>query len=238
MSEILETMDYSIFRDITSNREVDSIHVRKLATSIKRKNLLSLHPILVNSNMEIIDGQHRLEAAKYLQIPIYYIISDGIGKIDISVINSNQKKWSINDYINYFTIEKVAEFEVLSKFINQHSWIKSTTALQLLSSSGKYSREGLQSGEIEVDNLELANDIATLAEKIRCVYLGFDFVFTSGFIKALRICFKNENFKPNQLIDQLKEQPRTLVKCVSTDQYIELIEQIYNYHKKYKINLR
>ena len=42
---------------------------------MKKKYLVS--PILVNEKMEVIDGQHRLQAQKELNLPTYYIKNKG-----------------------------------------------------------------------------------------------------------------------------------------------------------------
>ena len=233
-SQIESTEDYTIFKEITSNREVDEKHVRKLMSSIRTKNLLELNPIIVNNSMQVIDGQHRLEAAKRLKETIYYVVSDKLSKSDIAELNANQKKWSLNDYINYFTIEGVESFQILSKFINTHSWIKPTTALKLVSSSGKYDRASFYSGKIDVDNVYQAHQVATLCTKIRNLYVGYDFVYTSMFIMAIRQCFSTPEFNEDVLIEQIQRQPRTLVQCVNTDQYLELLQELYNYRKHHK----
>lgn len=60
--QIYKTKDYTSFRAIVSNREVNKAHVKKLAASIRKKNLLYIRPVIVNDRMEIIDGQHRVAA--------------------------------------------------------------------------------------------------------------------------------------------------------------------------------
>ena len=69
---IVKTTDYSIFKKINGNRGISHSHVTKLTAAIARRNLLQLFPIIVNEKMEIVDGQHRLWAAKRLKLPIYY----------------------------------------------------------------------------------------------------------------------------------------------------------------------
>jgi len=86
--EIQSTTNYSIFTSITSNREVNEAHVKALMKSIQENNLLSINPIMVNTEFGVIDGQHRLEAAERLSERIYYIVSDKVSKADISVLNS------------------------------------------------------------------------------------------------------------------------------------------------------
>mgnify|MGYP003676458481 CR=1 FL=1 len=68
------TKSYSIFNSIIGNRNLDSKNLKRIKESINEIGLQM--PILVNQNKSIIDGQHRLQAAKELEIPITYTIAD------------------------------------------------------------------------------------------------------------------------------------------------------------------
>jgi hypothetical protein len=99
--KIENTSDYSIFKQVNFNREKNLRHIKNLKAILLKENLLHLHPILVNEKMEVVDGQHRLEAAKELSLPIFYI------KSDLSydhILNSNlfQKKLSLKDVIKFY----------------------------------------------------------------------------------------------------------------------------------------
>lgn len=71
--QILKTSSYTRFNSMRGNRKVSERHVRSLVNSISNRNLLAANPILVDEAMNVIDGQHRLEAARKLNTPIYYI---------------------------------------------------------------------------------------------------------------------------------------------------------------------
>jgi ParB-like nuclease domain len=74
--EILKTRDYEQFKTITSNRDVNRLHVKKLSESIKQKNLLWAKPPLVNEKNQLIDGQHRLEACQLIGADFFYIVAE------------------------------------------------------------------------------------------------------------------------------------------------------------------
>ena len=59
---IYVTRDYSMFKTVTGNREVDKGHVQKLKREIQKKDLDL--PIFINENDEVVDGQHTLQARK------------------------------------------------------------------------------------------------------------------------------------------------------------------------------
>ena len=84
MSTIYKTTDYSQFKFLPGNRKIAG---NILIESILEKNKLATHPIVVSKDMFVIDGQHRLDAASSLGIPIYYIIDEDFEPDDITLVS-------------------------------------------------------------------------------------------------------------------------------------------------------
>ena len=82
-----------------SNREVTLN--KKLENSILQKGII--RPIIVNSTMQIIDGQHRYSIARKYGLPVYYV-SVNKEMNDIIKINNTACKWRVIDYINKYVI--------------------------------------------------------------------------------------------------------------------------------------
>ena len=99
---VKNTLDYSIFQNYTTNRDVRMGHVADLVNSIETRNLLYTQPITVNEEYFVIDGQHRLAAAKSLGLPIYYIVCPGLTERDIPRLNSVMKLWLMADYLDHY----------------------------------------------------------------------------------------------------------------------------------------
>lgn len=102
--QILRTKDLSIFKTVEFNRDKSKKHIRDVVKIIKKENLLHLHPILVNESMEVIDGQHRLEAAKELGLEIFYIKS-ALSYEHILSSNLIQKNASLTDVIKFYAVK-------------------------------------------------------------------------------------------------------------------------------------
>ena len=103
--------EYYNLKFIESNRKANNQNVNKLIKSIQDNNLLHAAPIIVqvssNNDLQIIDGQHRYLAAKYLRVPIYiHILSDAKYNIHsshiMSSLNSNQKNWGLGDFAHHY----------------------------------------------------------------------------------------------------------------------------------------
>ncbi len=102
MAKIQSTKDYDMFKKHENNRDIDSGNLRRIMASIQTQNMLEFRPILVDSKMRIIDGQHRLEAAKKLDVEVFYQINEESSHEDIALLNSAQKRWYTQDYMNYY----------------------------------------------------------------------------------------------------------------------------------------
>ena len=93
--QIKSTKNYNLFTKIIGNRHLDAKNVKRIKESVEAIGLQT--PIMVNYKHGIIDGQHRLQVAKELEIPIdYYVVSnfkeENIHDLQIS------KKWTAFDF--------------------------------------------------------------------------------------------------------------------------------------------
>ncbi len=220
------TKDYSIFKDFSSNREVDPKHVNKLKAAIEKKNLLHVNPIIVDDQMRVIDGQHRLAAAAALMVEIFYIQSN-IDRKDISILNSNQKNWRAMDYINFYTIEHVDSFVQFSRLMNKYPEMSISALLTLSNSENHRNIVELKSGYLDVQNIHECIEICDFCKSLFSKY-QYCFVYDSRFPLAISRCLNTENFKLEILEEKIAASPRSLVQCHTTKQYLEMIEEIYN----------
>ncbi len=94
--EVLKSKDYSAFKTFiySGHFNVSEEHLDHLVKSIQEKNFLKDFPIIVNSKLEILDGNHRYYAAKRLNIPFYYwIISDAELERINKEVQERSNKW-------------------------------------------------------------------------------------------------------------------------------------------------
>jgi len=115
------TRDYNIFNIIESNRAVGERHVAKLADKMKERDLMEDFPILVDNNMNIIDGQHRFFARKLLGLPVYYNVSNVATCKDIHNVNTVSKNWQAMDYLKYYILSGKVEYIKFKKFMDDYS---------------------------------------------------------------------------------------------------------------------
>ena len=121
---VQSTMDYSIVKHMMGNRVVNPSNVEKIKLSMSSKQLVV--PAILNGRMEVIDGQHRLEACKQLGKPFYFIIVEGYSLNEVQMVNANMKNWNNDDFLESF-IElykcgqnEFANYVILRDFCKKH----------------------------------------------------------------------------------------------------------------------
>ena len=65
-TSVMKSNNYDMFKFMEGNRKISSTNLNQIISSMKEKQLVI--PITVNEKFEIIDGQHRFSACKYLNL--------------------------------------------------------------------------------------------------------------------------------------------------------------------------
>lgn len=95
--------------------------------------------------------------------------------------------------------------------------------------------ERFREGRFVAKNEIVAYEYARLIKEVKKVYAGAERV---SFVLALVACLKKPQFSFEEFMDKLKYKSTMLVDCTTTTSYLSLIEEIYNYKRKEKVNLR
>jgi hypothetical protein len=236
--QVHTTSDYSLFKTLNGNRDVNHLHLSRLKDSMKKNHLTTI--IMVNENFEIIDGQHRFLISQELKLPINYIISKDYGLHEVQILNANMKNWTIIDYVNGFCDLGYKEYIIYRDFVNEYGFTNQVSLALLTGEHHSGTNEVSNStkfkeGKLKIKDLNYSKKIADKIMMIEPYYKGF---MRRSFIYAMITLFKNENFEFTEFLAKLKQQPTTLQDCTSVTQYKVLIEEIYNYRRREKINLR
>lgn len=158
--EILKTEQYELFKFKDENREINFNKVASLKSRLINDGR-QIIPIIVNSNMEIIDGQHRFKALKELGWSIMYYIDDSVSSKDLISINNSQRNWGLNDFIHYHASLGTKTFVGLEKVCKQYEFPLKVVLSAL--SKGKYIKEHkIKDGNLELSVEEFEEGIKTL----------------------------------------------------------------------------
>ena len=89
-------------------------------------------------------------------------------------------------------------------------------------------------GLFKISSYKEACDIANNAEKLKTFYKGYK---RRAFVQAMIHLLNHENFDINILLRKLKYQSSKLVDCTRTKTYLILLQEIYNFQSRKKVNL-
>jgi hypothetical protein len=250
VNKVYKTNDLSIFKQIGGNRVPNPQHVKRLKTSIIENGMLC-NPILVNEKMEVIDGQHRLIASQEAKSDVYYIILKGYSLKEVHTLNLNQKNWTKKDFMDGYADMGIKSYIKLRDFVKKNEDFTFNDCIALCSNISGSQNAGatkyrLVNPEFSIQEVftegtwigkdfDLANEWANKIRLIKPYYSNYN---RSIFVLTMITLFKNENFDYSDFMHKVRLQPKALVDCANREQQRLLIEEIYNYRSRNKVNLR
>lgn len=114
--EVFETNDYGLFKRLKGNRDVNN--VKGIVRSIKQVGYI-MNPIIVNENMEVIDGQNRIEALQQLELPVHYYVVNGATIDTARALNLGRANWKPLDYAKSYAEEGDTSYQLLIKILDE-----------------------------------------------------------------------------------------------------------------------
>jgi hypothetical protein len=248
VNKVYKTNDLSMFKSIDGNRVPNLQHIKRLADSIRVYGM-KCNPILVNEKMEVIDGQHRLMAAKEAKSFIYYIVVNGYDLHEVHTLNLNQKNWTKKDFMEGYANMGIESYIKLRDFSIKNSDYVFSDCIALVQNNTSWGSKTLtqkihknnnvteifEEGTWKHNDINLAQEYANKIRMIKPYYLGYN---RTGFVTTMIGLLQKEIFDFNEFMHKLRLQPTAMVDCANRDQYRTLIEDIYNYKSRNKVNLR
>lgn len=230
------TTDYNLFKIDPRNREVNQVKLEKLYDSVASKNLLREFPILVDEQLTVIDGQHRLKVAEALNVPVYYIVSNVATIEDVVLTTANVTKWSNADYLHRWCVEGKPDYVNLRNFWNKYKFAKGKKFLSLHQSMQlchygdlPCMNRDFQYGRYQCNDLDFAEKVAKMAIDFS-EYISF--WNDSGFINALTNLAGNAIYDHSRMMNKMVYLSVKLVKCPDMVSYMEVFTKLYNYHQR------
>ena len=232
--KIQSTFKYEIFQFIEGNRDID--HEERIEKSIRKSGLL-IQPILVNQNMQIIEGQNRYQACKKLGLPIYYVIQNDIGLEEVKSLNSASKNWTTQNYIHSFAAgNRQLDYVYVEQLIKAYPWVGFSAlsfAIRGVAYGGTQTKM-IREGKFQCDELEYNKAVSALE------YLSQvkDEILSVGgrkeyYMIAIMFCFYCEDIDNEYLITKFKKYYKSLKPINDIMSALEQIEtKIYNYQMR------
>lgn len=240
---VFRTRDYNQFKVMGDNRDINTLHVKRLVESFKQKYLVS--PIVVNERFEVIDGQHRLLACKETGLPVYFIIMKGYGIDEVQVYNTNQKNWSKMDYLKMYCEKGVKPYLELQKFMDDFPDFGIQASERIVTLTPYAKKHGtiggkrghlkhFEEGKLIVPNITKSYQLARKIMDFKPWYPNYH---RGTFISAILPLFASKVYDHKEMIYKVEVCAKKNIKIVDSNDvagYRLILEDIYNWKRHEK----
>lgn len=228
---IFQTDEYEKFHDLYGNRDLTELRVRKIMESIQAIGYIC-SPIIVNEKYEVIDGQGRLESAKRMNLPVYYIVVSGIGIKECQSMNINQGNWKLKDFIYSYSKTGNINYQYLEQLMKEYSGRLTDNILERIALGTYYGGLGGQD-LIKKGLLTFGEQDYIQARKLCDWLIPFVPLFKrinslDMYIGAMRFIHDHVDCDLDKLGDKIIKNQIELIPVKRIDQALEVIEKIYN----------
>ena len=231
--QVHTTNDYFLFKPIDGNRNKNLLHINRLKKSMADHYLFTI--LIVNEKYEIIDCQHRFDVIQELGLPLNYVICKGYGLNEVHILNQNAKTWNADDYLEGYCNLGYKDYIQYREFKETYKIGHNECMSLLRNIINKGDVDQFYKGEFKITDYNNAVNVIEKVLMLEAYYPGYK---RRAFIFAIMSLLRNKNFNFDELVQKLKLQPTALVDCTNVENYRSLIEQIYNYRRREKVNLR
>jgi len=221
------------------NRDVKK--TKRLEKSMLKHGWIDACPLHVIRNgsdkLKIKQGHHRFIAAQKIGIPIKYV--ECVDDATIYELEATTIRWSMEDYLTSHCRTGKKEYLKVRQYCDE-TGIGLNQAFSMLAGhaagSGNFQRE-FKEGDYKVkgtsDHAGIVKDIVLCIKKY-----GVPFYNTSLLVKAIsKIVWVTELSLP-QLKSKIKLFPYLFEKKANLDQYLDLLEEVYNRQSRIKLPLK
>lgn len=227
------TRNYDMFELMEDNRDVkDEKHIKELMGSMERNGFLQSKAISVKNNggkYAVLDGQHRLEAARRLGVTVWYNIDDGIPETALPDLQI-AKKWLPKDYLKHFIVKGVKSYAKVKELSDMYPKVSITTIVLLMEGAahGEGSGVRFKTGTIKITQYEKALKTLQYTDEMHKLYKHewlFGRTFLTEFINIIGI----DGYKQRTMMEKLRYRSEEFRQMLSGEGYLKMFDQIYNY---------
>lgn len=239
--DVFWTEDYELFITLSGNRSLNINHINRLKKCIRNEGWRKSSLIIVNHNMRVYDGQHRIQALKELKreigrtYKIGYIIDDQLSLRKTQNLNSLVLPWKPTDYIESNIRLGREDYKFIKEVMNEFS-LPYTAVLALIeSNNGNISTDAFRSGDIEIKDKQLIWFYASCIQKIKPYFKNYN---SRSFVSAMAFFLSKTNFNFDEFLHKVALNRDKLYPVTTINKYKQVIQEAYNFRRRDgKINL-
>lgn len=238
--KLYRSRDFDLIKPNYANRKIDELRVGRLAVTMQEVGFLPEYPIIVDKKMIIKAGGHRYETAKRLKIAFYFMITEGYSMENMRIAETTgNTAWKPDDFARHFAVFKGAnnaQYLIFEEFRREFPKIPAAIAMHVLAGRSKRDykvEKHFKDGTFTIGNRTKAWDTGGLIYKLSTLYKGS---FRRSFILAILDALAVPGFEIPKLERKLKY--RNIKDAPNKEDYVNQIEEIYNFREVKKLNLR
>lgn len=230
--------NYAAFLPNDEQRGIKENHVKHLAEEMGRYGFLPSKPIQCfkkGNKYVLIDGHHRLAAAKRIGIPFYYVVEPESNAETMASVNANVKTWGIADYVRMYALRGNGDFQKLIRY--SEMGIPVMMAASMLHGHAALSGNVtgiIKNGTFRIRETSQINYVYKLIEDFGAAY---PVVKHRAFIACLSDCLRTPEFEPDRFRRRFEESPAMIQKASNKDLQLFQIEELYNFRSREKVPL-
>jgi hypothetical protein len=231
------TKDYDLFEMHPYNRNVDK--TKYLEKSMRSFGFDPGFPVRCIRNgsgrLKITHGHHRFHVARKLGIPVFFIEANN----DIPIFDSEMstRPWDITD----FTVARARAGEPEAEKVLQYqeqTGIPIGSCISLLGGELAGSRNrsrSLKAGSYKAGSTNYADLVGEIV--IKCKDLGVAFAAKAAFVSAISKCVLIKEFDVDLFLHKVRKHISIMEPRSNANEYLDLIEMVYNRQSQKRIPL-
>ena len=229
------TRNYDLFEMHELNRPLHDNPV--LLASMKTHGFMPSSPIQCarggGDTLRVIRGHHRLDYAKRLGLPVYYVVDDS--NCDIFDLEAGTgQSWSVSDFA--LARAKAGDWhcQALIAFRDKHGLTLGAAASLMGGHSAASNNKirDIKTGKFRVGDTTHAGQVVSITDL--CRKLGMEFATSTAFVHAVSMALRVPEFDAATFRHRIEVHPSGIRRQARTEDYLDEIDTVYNYGAREK----
>lgn len=232
--KLQHTKSYALFVANDEQRPIHPPHVKILADSMKAFGYFPDKPIRCykqGNKLVVVDGHHRLAAAKSIGIQVCYMVMDKDCQRGM-IATGEQKQWSSEDCVRLYALRGLPDYVELQQYGEHMPISLAASLLSGESAAAGNQRRTMRNGTFRIKTRIHANIVVSIIKELGDKN---DALRSRSFIDAISKCLLTPEFDLEQFKMRLRQNISMLEKTSNSGQMLKLIEDIYNFRSGKKI---
>lgn len=234
VSRTYETCNYFLFKTHLLNRNNNASVESKVGKGLDRwPGWDKCRPLVCyfgkGGKLIVVDGQHRLEAARKRGLAVCFTITEEKDKRP-NEYNIYHTGWKTMDYIDQYAGQGMETYKKLHRFMKKYQLCASSCMILVAGESGypKLRMKELKEGFLEVNGIEWkrASDFALFLNNVRMTCPQAK--ITRKLIQVLIHVCQLDEFDKEWFVSRLKKCPELLFSRTLKDVLLREVENVYN----------